>query len=87
MKSDLENGVAQTVQLCADFAALKTRVTQVEELLKPIPEQLASLSNSSTTRDPSPQEPARARLEEDVRTIRENMHEIRSFMQTLSRKL
>jgi archaellum component FlaC len=87
MKSDIENGAAQMVELRADFAALKSRVSQVEELLNPIQEQLAALSDSTRNQALQPQDPAQVSLEEDVRTIRENMHEIRTFMQTLSKKL
>jgi len=86
MKTDIEKGGAQIVELGADLAALKTQVSHAEEWLKAIQEQLASLSESYRNQEPSPLEPAHSTIEEEVHTIREDMSEIRTFMQTLMKK-
>jgi len=86
MKSDIENGAAKVAGLSADVAALKTQTSQVEERIKSIHERLESLWESFRSRTSQSPESQDTTLQDDVRTIRENLNEIHTFMQNLSNK-
>ncbi len=86
MRSGIEMCTGRIMDLTADLTALKTHTNEIQEQLHLLQEQLETLIEIEPESDSSLQEP-HFPVEQEVHEIRESLAEIRTFMNTLSKRL
>jgi cob(I)alamin adenosyltransferase len=77
LKQDLEKSIDKQAAMATVIAAMQAQLGQMQEELQACTETLTEM----------PGREAAKTLEQDVRSIRENLGEIRSFIHAVSKKL